>query len=76
MNIRMITLQSIGSIFDILTKELYPIFQDGTIDFDNPTHITEVVYDGINHISKFDIEQLRTFNVNLTFNSEVKVELI
>lgn len=74
MNVRMISLDSVGMVYDLETKNVYPLFNDGTIDFDNPTHITEVCYDGFSEIDTDDTQSLSDVGVSVVF--DMKVELI
>ncbi len=74
MNIRMITLESVGMVYDLETKNTYPLFQDGTIDFENPTHITEVCYDGFENIDVDDVQSLSDLGISVVF--DMKVEFV
>jgi hypothetical protein len=74
MNIRMITLESVGMVYDLVNKNTYPLFKDGSIDFENPTHITEVEYDGFENINVEDTETLDSIGVSVVF--DMKIELI
>lgn len=72
MNIRMITLKSVGMVYDVETKFTYPLFNDGTIDFENPTHITEVEYDGFENIDVDDTQSLSDLGVSVIFDLTIE----
>lgn len=72
MNIRMITLESVGMVYDVVTKNTYPLFNDGSIDFENPTHITEVCYDGFSEINVTDTETLEELGVSVVFDMSIE----
>lgn len=52
----MVSLESVGSVYDGINAMMYPMFIDGKPDLDNPTDLESVDDDVFSSLSKEDIQ--------------------
>lgn len=68
---RLVSLESVGSVYDGVNAMFYPMFENGEADLDNPTELYDVDNDVFASLSKGDV-QLMCMNTD----SETAVRFI
>ena len=56
--VKMIELESVGSVIDPETAEVYPLFENGAIDLGCGVHLYEVTDEWFDSLSEYDLNLL------------------